>query len=243
MLRRRPRASRAVTLIEVLVVSAIIALLVALILPSLIKARRSARNLACVANLRATGNALNAYRFSANHYPQVDGPPRFQGLAHIGNVAETLVRGTLGDPRAFYCPLSTEHDKYARGPWIRVYDGKKDKVVENWRTGQISFMYLSGVTDRFIDESGNATFDAEVESPDLPHNASAVLLGDRTVEPGPRWANMPGSNHGKDGGWFYFVAGDAAWRDWSNLTRHPTSPYIWYWPRTARWPGKKVAKL
>ena len=52
---------RAFTLIEVLVVVAIIALLVSILLPSLANAREQARVAVCLSNLRQLSNASNAY--------------------------------------------------------------------------------------------------------------------------------------------------------------------------------------
>ena len=59
--RRSLRTLRAFTLVELLVVIAIIALLIAILLPSLAKARRQARATACLSNLRQMGMSFLMY--------------------------------------------------------------------------------------------------------------------------------------------------------------------------------------
>lgn len=65
---KRPRIQPGFTLIELLVVISIIGLLIALLLPVLGSARASARNTACLSNLRQTAAALINYTTENDDY-------------------------------------------------------------------------------------------------------------------------------------------------------------------------------
>jgi prepilin-type N-terminal cleavage/methylation domain-containing protein len=66
------RRQRAFSLVELLVVLAIIALLIAILLPSLNKAREQANRTRCLNNIRQIGTALVVYMNDFGDYPMLD---------------------------------------------------------------------------------------------------------------------------------------------------------------------------
>ena len=107
------RARRAFTLVELLVVVAIIALLVSLLMPSLRQARELARRATCLSNLHQIGLAGLGYK-AANHcYPAEN--PGVMGLAAPVEAWPQKFLPRAKSPDLFWCPSSPD--------WMR-WDGK-----------------------------------------------------------------------------------------------------------------------
>ena len=118
-----PPCRRGFTLVELLVVVAIIALLASLAIPYLGRAGEQTRLAMCRANLRAMGTGLAAYVGACNSSlpvaEQLDNPH--------GDLIEALHPQYVGQAESFYCPAQT--------------DPKLAFSRENFDANQIGYFY------------------------------------------------------------------------------------------------------
>jgi prepilin-type N-terminal cleavage/methylation domain-containing protein/prepilin-type processing-associated H-X9-DG protein len=102
--RSIPLRPRAFTLVELLVVIGIIALLIAILLPSMSRAREQSRRVTCLSNLRSLGHGLYQYaadfrdRLPNGNFPN-DADPN-----HGDQVLVSLWREYLTTAAVFHCP-------------------------------------------------------------------------------------------------------------------------------------------
>ncbi len=137
----------AFTLIELLIVISIIGVLIALLLPSLSKARQQARRIACQANIRANGIAFTAYAHDFKDwlpYPNIEswmGPPIVMDGGRLFN--HGLLYPYLNfDARSFFCPDMVSADpeywtfftdpKYGARNFQNNWDTTRDRTYTSY---------------------------------------------------------------------------------------------------------------
>jgi prepilin-type N-terminal cleavage/methylation domain-containing protein/prepilin-type processing-associated H-X9-DG protein len=191
----RPGAprSRGFTLAELLVVIGIIATLVALLLPAVIRAREQSRRSACLSNLRQLGLAMTMY--ANNHrdrLPNSNPPNTVLDYFATEYVLITLNEQYLKAAAVFHCPSDAD-------PAPARIESGGHKMPNSART---SYDFYSIA---WLPEQG----------PKLTRIREAPLAWDNNIG-APNDAEL---NHGPKGGNVVYADGHADWQDAGDVDR------------------------
>ena len=149
-MRHDSRLKVGFTLVELLVVIGIIALLMAIVVPVLRKARALAGEKVCASNLRQLNFALVMYA-DDDGYSRYPLEPT-EHNPHPG-LLEKLIANRQDLIKAFYCPKARELERFANNPDEYIPDGATDSVVdtpENHQIGNISYVYWSFIENKYF---------------------------------------------------------------------------------------------
>lgn len=132
-----PSHRAAFTLIELLVVMVIVAILATLLTPGIQKAVDKARSVACAANLRSIGSAVQGYLAdNDNTFPEIEpypSNPVYTGDQKVGGMLDVLGPYGIVD-KTLQCPADIHGaDNFAKEKssymWSPIADGENQNAV------------------------------------------------------------------------------------------------------------------
>ena len=216
-MKKSNREKRNFTLIELLIVVAIIAILAGMLLPALAKARKASEKARCSSNLKQIGNAQSMYR---NDWNDFIAPPTPVGKPHPGNYYWEYAFGKLylngkvdayGNPtrdaswRVFRCPEDnstlTLRLSYGIVEYLYRYNAKGSTYKQPSRTYAIAdtdhHNYINPSGDKYrttrigqLDATNGLWHLAHSKSLGPNHNNAAnILFLDGHVSPRITWKN------------------------------------------------------
>jgi prepilin-type N-terminal cleavage/methylation domain-containing protein len=187
-MRNHNRRHRGFTLVELLVVVGIIAVLVALLLPAIAKARESSRRTQCMSNLRQLGSAMMLYTSE-----------------HNGRLPNSNPVNTVGDYAATNEVLVALNDSYIKAPPTFHCPSDKDDVPQKIVTADYTLPDSARVSYDFY-----SVWWLSDKGPKLPQIKEAPIAWDLDGGNGNGDAYQ---NHGKKGGHVVFGDGHVDWQD------------------------------
>lgn len=201
---RRRSFSRAFTIVELLIVIAIIGMLVAVLLPAVQSARESARRMTCQNNLRQIGVALSEYEGAHQVYPpgyesrvNDDGSDGGPGWGWAAIVLREMEQTSLHASIDFSLPIDDPKNERARTQVVASYQCPSDTFTDTWmvvshdRLGNVkrkiceiasaNYIGVFGITEPGVDGEGMFYRNSHVRVKDIEDGISnTFMVGERS---------------------------------------------------------------
>ena len=190
------RKKTAFTLIELLVVIAIIAILAAIIFPVFARAKASAKQSACVSNLKQIGSAITLYMSDFDdlfpyaidsvdrYHPEIwDGFPEFQAQIPFMPLLSEAVQPYVKSVEVFRCAADDGSDTVDDHPWLDF--GSSPSMFKTYGS---SYFFRTEIAFKVFSQTRFS----------LPSNINVYF------DAAGNWHGSGGRVHKNESGFFYF---------------------------------------